>query len=178
MKCIALHHQNYQTVSSANMLQIFTEYPVLGSPALIFSFIGLYNNIHTFNFSSKGKWINEEDIKKQNNPFTWTYLVCFLPLQFAERPSELAHWLLHSVCSRYWASVSTYTHNQTQQAFLCNNSVIISSCQCQCLTLIFVLAFCAAPASWPSRSCLNCSCFRYNSAFKSTSWNINKVDVS
>lgn len=67
MKCIALHHQNYQTVSSANMLQIFTEYPVLGLPALIFSFIGLYNNIHTFNFSSKGKWINEEDIKKQNN---------------------------------------------------------------------------------------------------------------
>ncbi len=37
-------------VSSANMLQMFTEYPFLGLPSLIFSFIGLYTNIHTFYF--------------------------------------------------------------------------------------------------------------------------------
>lgn len=37
-------------VSSANMLKIFTEYQFLGLPALIFSFIGLYTNIHTFYF--------------------------------------------------------------------------------------------------------------------------------
>lgn len=128
MKYIVLYYQNYQKsvfCKHATNHRI-TAFGITWIDIYFYWVIYQHSHILLLGQKKMNEWRGYKE--SESCSLTWIYLVCFLPLQFAERLSELVHRPLHSVCSRHWASMSTYTHNQTQHAFLYTNSVIISSC--------------------------------------------------